>query len=244
LKTSVKSGSNPVWNEKLYFPIEDLEFHDLNLTVFDRDVGSADDFSGSSKIDVASIFKNGKLDEWIPLENVPSGSIHLRLSWSQVRSDPVESDKSTLLCIFLDSISVGPRYASRPNLKVILKAGENARETQNLFQGEKNPKFHEGFVFFIENYEDGESKIKFTIFDSRGQVNVSTGSFLIQHIAAASRKSLQVATYKLNDNESTVSFAAQVHHLDKNINNKFAESVHALLSSGSRRLVRGLGHAK
>uniref|UniRef100_A0A0K2U1W8 Uncharacterized protein n=1 Tax=Lepeophtheirus salmonis TaxID=72036 RepID=A0A0K2U1W8_LEPSM len=244
LQTTVKSGSNPIWNETLYFPIEVPESQDLNVTVFDSDMGSSDDFSGSTKVNIQSIVKNGKIDEWIPLNNVPSGSIHLKLSWSQVRLEPLPDNEilnhSALLCIFLDSASVGTRYSSRPIIRVSIKAGEFSRETQNIFHGEKNPEFHEGFVFVIDHLNE-TSVVKFTIFDDRREVSVSNGSFSISSVATFSRKNFKIANYKLNDSESSVSFAAQVQLLDKTNNSKFSESVQALLSSGSKRLVKGLG---
>ncbi|CAB4060765.1 unnamed protein product [Lepeophtheirus salmonis] len=167
------------------------ESQDLNVTVFDSDMGSSDDFSGSTKVNIQSIVKNGKIDEWIPLNNVPSGSIHLKLSWSQVRLEPLPDNEilnhSALLCIFLDSASVGDTLL---------------------------------FPAYYSNHLNETSVVKFTIFDDRREVSVSNGSFSISSVATFSRKNFKIANYKLNDSESSVSFAAQVQLLDKTNNIK------------------------
>merc|ERR1711915_661653 len=71
---SVKNSHNPEWNYKAAFDVDETTLNEINIFVFDEDVGK-DDSLGNAVLDISSIQEKSQLNQWIPLSNCKSGEI-------------------------------------------------------------------------------------------------------------------------------------------------------------------------
>ncbi|ELV12039.1 Extended synaptotagmin-1 [Tupaia chinensis] len=74
----VREDLNPRWNEVFEVIVTSIPGQELDVEVFDKDLDK-DDFLGRCKVSLATVLNSGFLDEWLALEDVPSGRLHLRL---------------------------------------------------------------------------------------------------------------------------------------------------------------------
>merc|ERR1711915_337413 len=66
---TVKNSHNPEWNYKAAFDVDETTPHEINISVFDEDVGK-DDSLGNAVLDISSIREKSQLiNQWIPLSN-------------------------------------------------------------------------------------------------------------------------------------------------------------------------------
>ena len=66
------------WNEVFEVIVTSIPGQELEVEVFDKDLDK-DDFLGRCKVSLTTALNNGFLDEWLTLEDVSSGRLHLRL---------------------------------------------------------------------------------------------------------------------------------------------------------------------
>ncbi|KAG8535830.1 hypothetical protein GDO81_027678, partial [Engystomops pustulosus] len=62
------------------FVIHEVPGQDLEVDLYDEDPDK-DDFLGSLVIGLEGVMKDRIVDEWFPLCDVVSGSVHLKLQW-------------------------------------------------------------------------------------------------------------------------------------------------------------------
>ncbi|XP_006859477.1 PREDICTED: extended synaptotagmin-1 isoform X1 [Chrysochloris asiatica] len=74
----VREDLNPRWNEVFEVIVTSIPGQALDVEVFDKDLDK-DDFLGRCKVSLTAVLNSGFLDEWLTLEEVPSGRLHLRL---------------------------------------------------------------------------------------------------------------------------------------------------------------------
>lgn len=74
----VREDLNPRWNEVFEVIVTSVPGQELEVEVFDKDLDK-DDFLGRCKVSLTTVLNSGFLDEWLTLEDVPSGRLHLRL---------------------------------------------------------------------------------------------------------------------------------------------------------------------
>ncbi|XP_036310464.1 extended synaptotagmin-1 [Pipistrellus kuhlii] len=74
----VREDLNPRWNEVFEVIVTSIPGQELGVEVFDKDLDK-DDFLGRCKVSLTAVLNSGFLDEWLTLEDVPSGRLHLRL---------------------------------------------------------------------------------------------------------------------------------------------------------------------
>lgn len=74
----VREDLNPRWNEVFEVIVTSVPGQELGVEVFDKDLDK-DDFLGRCKVSLTTVLNSGFLDEWLTLEDVPSGRLHLRL---------------------------------------------------------------------------------------------------------------------------------------------------------------------
>nr|XP_045729177.1 extended synaptotagmin-1 [Mirounga angustirostris] len=74
----VREDLNPRWNEVFEVIVTSIPGQELDIEVFDKDLDK-DDFLGRCKVSLTAVLNTGFLDEWLTLEDVPSGRLHLRL---------------------------------------------------------------------------------------------------------------------------------------------------------------------
>ncbi|XP_075687133.1 extended synaptotagmin-3 [Rhinoderma darwinii] len=77
---TIKENLDPRWNEMYEFVIHEVPGQDLEVDLYDEDPDK-DDFLGSLVIGLEHVMKDRMVDEWFPLSDVVSGSVHLKLEW-------------------------------------------------------------------------------------------------------------------------------------------------------------------
>ncbi|XP_069662446.1 extended synaptotagmin-1 [Haliaeetus albicilla] len=74
----VKEDLNPRWNEVYEAIVDDVPGQDVEFDLFDKDIDK-DDFLGRCKVPLRRVLSSRIVDEWLPLEEVKSGRLHVRL---------------------------------------------------------------------------------------------------------------------------------------------------------------------
>ncbi|TKC38406.1 hypothetical protein EI555_006165 [Monodon monoceros] len=75
---TLKSGGQGE-EEQVKAVLHNPHSQELEIEVFDEDLDK-DDFLGRCKVSLTTVLNNGFLDEWLTLEDVSSGCLHLRLT--------------------------------------------------------------------------------------------------------------------------------------------------------------------
>ncbi|XP_013391900.1 extended synaptotagmin-2-like isoform X2 [Lingula anatina] len=97
-KTKVINNElNPTWNQFFEAIIDQRMGQILEVRVYDKDPDK-DDKIGIVSVDISSVAEKGHMDSWLPLENVDTGLIHLRLTWLNLSSNPDDIDKALEQC--------------------------------------------------------------------------------------------------------------------------------------------------
>ncbi|CAM9181209.1 unnamed protein product [Bubo scandiacus] len=74
----VKEELNPRWNEVYEAIVNNVPGQDVEFELFDKDLDK-DDFLGRCKVPLRRVLSSRIVDEWLPLEDVKSGRLHVRL---------------------------------------------------------------------------------------------------------------------------------------------------------------------
>ncbi|KAM6106254.1 extended synaptotagmin-1 [Pterocles gutturalis] len=74
----VKEDLNPRWNEVYEAVVDNVPGQDVEFDLFDKDIDK-DDFLGRCKVPLRRVLSSRIVDEWLPLEEVKSGRLHVRL---------------------------------------------------------------------------------------------------------------------------------------------------------------------
>lgn len=88
----VREDLNPRWNEVFEVIVTSIPGQELEIEVFDKDLDK-DDFLGRYKVSLTTVLNSGFLDEWLTLEDVPSGRLHLRLERLNPRPTAAELEE-------------------------------------------------------------------------------------------------------------------------------------------------------
>ncbi|XP_075037510.1 extended synaptotagmin-3, partial [Mixophyes fleayi] len=174
---TIKENLNPVWNEMYEFVVHEIPGQDLEIDVYDEDPDK-DDFLGSLVINLESVMKDRIIDEWFPLCDVVSGSVHLKLEWhsllaahEQLRG--ARSGLSTaMVIVYLDSASRLPknhfeysnnestairqRYTNAPKCEkepssyVTICVGKKSVKSKTC-SATKDPVWEQAFAFFVQD---------------------------------------------------------------------------------------------
>ncbi|XP_068102422.1 extended synaptotagmin-3 isoform X2 [Hyperolius riggenbachi] len=105
---TIQENLNPLWNEVYEFVVHEVPGQDLEIDLFDEDPDK-DDFLGSLQIALEGVMKDRVVDEWFPLCDVVSGSVHLKLEWHSLLASPDKLCEaqlglsSAMVIIYLDS---------------------------------------------------------------------------------------------------------------------------------------------
>ncbi|KER31423.1 hypothetical protein T265_02335 [Opisthorchis viverrini] len=84
----------PEWNEQFEVIVDVWQGQSLAIEVLDKDQGNKDDFLGRTSIPLSSVHELGEMDTWTPLEEVKTGSIHLKLAWLALSDNPDDLSQS------------------------------------------------------------------------------------------------------------------------------------------------------
>lgn len=88
----IREDLNPRWNEVFEVIVTSIPGQELEVEVFDKDLDK-DDFLGRCKVSLTTVLNSGFLDEWLTLEDVPSGRLHLRLERLSPRPTAAELEE-------------------------------------------------------------------------------------------------------------------------------------------------------
>ncbi|XP_053153668.1 extended synaptotagmin-1 isoform X2 [Hemicordylus capensis] len=127
----IKEELNPRWSEIYEVIVNDIPGQEVEFDLYDKDVDK-DDFLGRCKIPLRRVLSTKFVDEWILLEDVKSGRLHVKLEClpptpsgaeleqvlmvnSLIQTPKSEDLSSALLSVFLDRASDLPlRKGSKP----------------------------------------------------------------------------------------------------------------------------------
>ncbi|GAA55760.1 extended synaptotagmin-2 [Clonorchis sinensis] len=92
--TVIQHTLEPEWNEQFEVIVDVWQGQSLAIEVLDKDQGNKDDFLGRTSVPLSSVHELGEMDTWTPLEEVKTGSIHLKLAWLALSDNPDDIPQS------------------------------------------------------------------------------------------------------------------------------------------------------
>ncbi|XP_052609625.1 extended synaptotagmin-1 [Peromyscus californicus insignis] len=148
----VREDLNPRWNEVFEVIVTSIPGQELEIEVFDKDLDK-DDFLGRYKVSLTTVLNSGFLDEWLTLEDVPSGRLHLRLERLTPRPTAAELEEvlqvnsliqtqksselaAALLSVYLERAEDLPlrKGTKPPSPYATLTVGETSHKTKTVSQ--------------------------------------------------------------------------------------------------------------
>ncbi|XP_068935291.1 extended synaptotagmin-1 [Petaurus breviceps papuanus] len=188
----VREELNPRWNEVFEVIVTAIPGQELEVDVFDKDLDK-DDFLGRCKVSLTRVLSSGFIDEWLPLEDVPSGRLHLRLERLTPRPTATELEEvlqvnsliqtqksaelaAALLSVYLERAEDLPlrKGTKPPSPYASLTVGDVSYKTKTCPQT-PSPIWDESFSFLIRkpNIESLELQV-------RGEGTGTLGSVSLQ----------------------------------------------------------------
>ncbi|XP_032938995.1 receptor tyrosine-protein kinase erbB-3 [Catharus ustulatus] len=178
--------------------VDDIPGQDVEFELFDKDIDK-DDFLGRCKVPLRRVLSGRVLDEWLPLEQVRSGRLHVRLESLEPRPSPAlleqvlhtnrllqpqhgEPLSAALLCVFLDRAADLPlRKGSKPPAAFASLAVRDASCRSRTCPPSTDPVWDEGFCFLIR--EPRSESLQLQVKDEGGQALGSLSLPLAQLLA-------------------------------------------------------------
>ncbi|KAM6112302.1 LOW QUALITY PROTEIN: extended synaptotagmin-1 [Phoenicopterus ruber ruber] len=163
----VKEDLNPRWNEVYEVIVDNVPGQDVEFDLFDKDIDK-DDFLGRCKVPLRRVLSSRIVDEWLPLEEVKSGRLHVRLeslapSPSAALLEQVlhtnsllqpargEELSAALLSVFVDRATDLPlRKGSKPPTAFASLAVRDVSVKTKTCAATTEPVWDEGFSFLIK----------------------------------------------------------------------------------------------
>ncbi|XP_062453464.1 extended synaptotagmin-1 [Rhea pennata] len=180
----VKEELNPRWNEVYEVVVDSVPGQDVEFDLFDKDIDK-DDFLGRCKVPLRRVLSSRVVDEWLPLEEVKSGRLHVRLEslapcpsaalLEQVLHangllQPARGEElsAALLSVFVDRAADLPvRRGSKPPAACASLAVRDVSVKTKTCAPSSEPVWDEGFSFLIKR-PHGES-LELQVRDEGGQ---------------------------------------------------------------------------
>uniref|UniRef100_A0A6P5KK13 Extended synaptotagmin-1 n=1 Tax=Phascolarctos cinereus TaxID=38626 RepID=A0A6P5KK13_PHACI len=194
----VREELNPRWNEVFEVIVTAIPGQELEVDVFDKDLDK-DDFLGRCKVGLARVLSSGFIDEWLPLEDVPSGRLHLRLERLTPRPTATELEEvlqvnsliqtqksaelaAALLSVYLERAEDLPlrKGTKPPSPYASLTVGDASYKTKTCPQTPA-PIWDESFSFLIRkpNIESLELQVRGEGTGTLGSVSLQLSELLI-----------------------------------------------------------------
>ncbi|XP_074709802.1 LOW QUALITY PROTEIN: extended synaptotagmin-1 [Strix uralensis] len=163
----VKEELNPRWNEVYEAIVNNVPGQDVEFELFDKDLDK-DDFLGRCKVPLRRVLSSRIVDEWLPLEDVKSGRLHVRLETltptpstalleqvlhtnSLLQPPRGEELSAALLSVFLDRAADLPlRKGSKPPTPFASLAVRDVSVRTKPCAPTAEPVWDEGFSFLIK----------------------------------------------------------------------------------------------
>ncbi len=167
----VAKSLNPHFDYETTFEVEEPVGQDVKVELYDYDSSSSDDFLGSKRLDLSLLSsRQTVLDQWVSLEGVKSGEVHLQTEWRAcVAVDDQDEDAfdSFIVSVYVDSCrDVGGASKRRaPSPKCVLRHTQGGVKTTRVGAKTRDPVFEEGFTFPCRNLDTDVITIE--VLDSR-----------------------------------------------------------------------------
>ncbi|XP_051819649.1 extended synaptotagmin-1 [Antechinus flavipes] len=194
----VREELNPRWNEVFEVIVTAIPGQELEVDVFDKDLDK-DDFLGRCKVSLTRVLGSGFIDEWLPLEDVPSGRLHLRLERLTPRPTATELEEvlqvnsliqtqksaelaAALLSVYLERAEDLPlrKGTKPPSPYASLTVGDTSYKTKTCPQTSA-PIWDESFSFLIRkpNIESLELQVRGEGTSGLGSVSLQLSDLLV-----------------------------------------------------------------
>ncbi|XP_044535797.1 extended synaptotagmin-1 isoform X1 [Gracilinanus agilis] len=194
----VREELNPRWNEVFEVIVTAIPGQELEVDVFDKDLDK-DDFLGRCKVSLSRVLSSGFIDEWLSLEDVPSGRLHLRLERLTPRPTATELEEvlqvnsliqtqksaelaAALLSVYLERAEDLPlrKGTKPPNPYASLTVGDTSYKSKTCPQTAA-PIWDESFSFLIRkpNIESLELQVRGEGTGTLGSVSLQLSELLI-----------------------------------------------------------------
>ncbi|XP_043824477.1 extended synaptotagmin-1 [Dromiciops gliroides] len=194
----VREELNPRWNEVFEVIVTGIPGQELEVDVFDKDLDK-DDFLGRCKVSLSRVLSSGFIDEWLPLEDVPSGRLHLRLERLTPRPTATELEEvlqvnsliqtqksaelaAALLSIYLERAEDLPlrKGTKPPSPYASLTVGDATYKTKTCPQTSA-PIWDESFSFLIRkpNIESLELQVRGEGTGALGSISLPLSEVLV-----------------------------------------------------------------
>ncbi|XP_040433928.1 LOW QUALITY PROTEIN: extended synaptotagmin-1 [Falco naumanni] len=163
----VKEDLNPRWNEVYEVIVDNVPGQDVEFDLFDKDIDK-DDFLGRCKVPLRRVLSGRVVDEWLPLEDVKSGRLHVRLESLAPRPSAALLEQvlhtnsllqpargaelsAALLSVFVDRAADLPlRKGSKPPAAFASLAVRDVSFKTKTCAPTTEPVWDEGFSFLIK----------------------------------------------------------------------------------------------
>ncbi|XP_006897698.1 PREDICTED: extended synaptotagmin-1 [Elephantulus edwardii] len=219
----IREDLNPRWNEVFEVIVTSIPGQELDVEVFDKDLDK-DDFLGRCKVSLTAVLNSGFLDEWLTLEDVPSGRLHLRLERLTPRptateleevlqvNSLIQTQKSTelaaaLLSVYLERAEHLPlrKGTKPPSPYATLTVGDTSHKTKTCSQTSA-PVWDESTSFLIRrpNVESLELQVR-----DEGAGTLGSFSLPLSELLTADCLCLD-CWFPLNNNQGQVLLRAQL----------------------------------
>ncbi|KAH0629161.1 hypothetical protein JD844_011024 [Phrynosoma platyrhinos] len=163
----IKEELNPRWSEIYEVIVNNIPGQEVEFDLYDKDVDK-DDFLGRCKIPLRRVLSSKFVDEWLPLEDVKSGRLHVKLEClpptpsaaeleqvlivnSLIQTPKSEELSSALLSVFLDRAADLPlRKGSKPPSPYVSLSVRGISYKTKVCSQTVEPVWDEAFSFLIK----------------------------------------------------------------------------------------------
>ncbi|XP_069826157.1 extended synaptotagmin-1 [Dendropsophus ebraccatus] len=164
----IKETLNPRWDQTFEIMVTDVPGQDIEFLLFDKDIDK-DDSLGSCKVPVKKVLKQKTVDEWLPLEEVKSGRLHVKVECLSLLTDPSQFDQvlmvnslsqsahseefsSALLCVYLErAANLLAKKGDKPPTASAQIAVRKVTYKTKVFAKSSEPVWDESCAFLVKN---------------------------------------------------------------------------------------------
>ncbi|XP_030052621.1 extended synaptotagmin-1 [Microcaecilia unicolor] len=164
----IKEELNPKWQEVYEVIVNEVPGQEVVFELFDKDIDK-DDFLGRCKIGLPRLLNSKFIDEWLPLQEVKSGRLHVKLECLSAVSNVVELEQvlminsltqprnseefsAAILSVFLDQASDLPlRKGGKPPNPMAEVSVKKVSHKSKVCLKTHSPVWDESFSFLIKN---------------------------------------------------------------------------------------------
>jgi len=224
----VKKSLDPVWDETWESIVEVVKGQNLNLELWDFNVGTSDDFLGRATIPMGVLVGRGSSDMWVSLEEATSGRVRLKTQWlylSQEMADYNESIRevqhlhlcTSVLQVYVDScrqLPLGKTSRPDPIVQVSVASSSSPQETKSI-RYSRNPIYEEGFIFLVKNPEVDDLHV--VVYDEKTKATLGQLKIPLASLMRRSGMEYFNQPFKLKNSghESSITLHLKLHYTKK-----------------------------